>query len=126
MADVNMVRHRRPRLYGRDDRQETDLMDDEERQRYRFSTDNIDRLVGLLEPSLRGPTRRTNHSTTDHVDFEVSRFRGFSPDHRRHFRRGHINCVPSCDRPDEQLVSRDFWLNPSNPRPTENKKRQRE
>ncbi|KAH3840753.1 hypothetical protein DPMN_114209 [Dreissena polymorpha] len=52
MADVHMVRHRRPRLFRRVDRQETDLMDDEVRRRYRFSTDNIDRLVGLLEPSV--------------------------------------------------------------------------
>ncbi|XP_052230655.1 putative nuclease HARBI1 [Dreissena polymorpha] len=63
MADVHMVRHRRPRLFRRVDRQETDLMDDEVRRRYRFSTDNIDRLVGLLEPTLRRRTRRNQALT---------------------------------------------------------------
>ncbi|XP_052253279.1 putative nuclease HARBI1 [Dreissena polymorpha] len=63
MADVHMVRHRRPRLFRRVDRQETDLMDDEVRRRLRFSTDNIDRLVGLLKPTLRRRTRQNQALT---------------------------------------------------------------
>ncbi|KAH3708860.1 hypothetical protein DPMN_068319 [Dreissena polymorpha] len=63
MADVHMVRHRWPRLFRRVDRQETDFMDDEVGRRYRVSTDNIDRLVGLLEPTLRRPTRRNQALT---------------------------------------------------------------
>ncbi|KAH3740652.1 hypothetical protein DPMN_047362 [Dreissena polymorpha] len=58
MADIHLVRHRRPRQFRRIDRQETDLTDDELHRRYRFSSDSIDGLVRLLEPLLRRPTRR--------------------------------------------------------------------
>ncbi|KAH3693625.1 hypothetical protein DPMN_081064 [Dreissena polymorpha] len=63
MADIHLVRRRRPRQFRRIDRQETDLTDDEVRRRYRFSSDNIDRLVRLLEPSLQRPTRRNKALT---------------------------------------------------------------
>ncbi|KAH3723469.1 hypothetical protein DPMN_049257 [Dreissena polymorpha] len=53
MADIHLVRHRRPRQFRRIDRQETDLTDDEVHRRYRFSSNNIDGLVRLLEPSHR-------------------------------------------------------------------------
>ncbi|KAH3822832.1 hypothetical protein DPMN_124624 [Dreissena polymorpha] len=66
MADIHLVRRRRPRQFRRIDRQETDLTDDEVRRRYRFSSDNIDRLVRLLEPSLQRPTRRNKALTVRH------------------------------------------------------------
>ncbi|KAH3727754.1 hypothetical protein DPMN_053697 [Dreissena polymorpha] len=52
MTGIHLVRRRRPRQFRRIDGQETDLTDDEVRRRYRFSSDNIDRLVRLLEPVL--------------------------------------------------------------------------
>jgi len=63
MADVLLVRHRRPRQFRRNDLYETNLPDDEVRRRYRFSTDNIDRLVQLVEPTLQRLTRRNRAMT---------------------------------------------------------------
>ena len=63
MADVLLVRHRRPRQFRRNDMYETNLPDDEVRRRYRFSTDNIDRLVRLVEPTLQRRTRRNRALT---------------------------------------------------------------
>ncbi|XP_053382450.1 putative nuclease HARBI1 [Mercenaria mercenaria] len=63
MAAIHFVRHRRPRQFRRIDRQLTDLTDEELRQRYRFSADNIDRLVELLGPTLERRTRRNQALT---------------------------------------------------------------
>jgi len=63
MADILLVRHRRPRQFRRNDMYETNLPDDEVRRRYRFSTDNIDRLVRLVEPTLQRRTRRNRALT---------------------------------------------------------------
>ncbi|XP_053400545.1 putative nuclease HARBI1 [Mercenaria mercenaria] len=63
MAAIHFVRHRRPRQFRRIDRQFTELTDEELRQRYRFSADNIDRLVELLGPTLERRTRRNQALT---------------------------------------------------------------
>ena len=63
MADILFVRHRRSRQFRRNDMYETNLPDDEVRRMYRFSTDNIDRLVRLVEPTLQRRTRRNRALT---------------------------------------------------------------
>ncbi|XP_060576823.1 putative nuclease HARBI1, partial [Ruditapes philippinarum] len=63
MADILRGSHRRPRQFRRVDRQLTDFTDEELRKRYRFSADNIDRLVRLIGPLLERQTRRNQALT---------------------------------------------------------------
>ena len=63
MADIRSISHRRPRQFRRIDMQVTDLTDEELRKRYRFSGDNIDKLVRLLSPFLERQTRRNQALT---------------------------------------------------------------
>ena len=49
---------RRPRQFRRINRQTDDLDDDELRKRYRFGSNNLDRLEGLVGDRLRRETKR--------------------------------------------------------------------
>ncbi|XP_045199038.2 putative nuclease HARBI1 [Mercenaria mercenaria] len=63
MADIFETNHRQPRQFRRIDRQLTDFDDEELRKRYRFSSDNIDRLVRLLQHRLERRTQRNRPLT---------------------------------------------------------------
>lgn len=63
MADLLLLDTRLPRQFRRTNRQLDDFDDEELRRRYRFSGENIDRLIDLIGDRLKRPTRR-NHPLT--------------------------------------------------------------
>jgi len=63
MADRHLPNARRPRQFFRNDRLIDDIDAEECRRRYRFTPDNIDRLLGLVGHRLQRQTRR-NHALT--------------------------------------------------------------
>jgi len=63
MADRHLPNARRPRQFFRNDKLIDDIDAEECRRRYRFTPDNIDRLLELIGHRLQRQTRR-NHALT--------------------------------------------------------------
>jgi len=63
MVDRHQLNARRPRQFFRNDRLIDDIDAEDCRRRYRFTPDNIDRLLGLIGHRLQRHTRQ-NHALT--------------------------------------------------------------
>ncbi|KAH3803715.1 hypothetical protein DPMN_131983 [Dreissena polymorpha] len=79
MADIHLVRRRRPRQFKRIDRPETDLTDDEVRRRYRFFSDNIDRLTDTTEQGADRTDKALNVRQQLLLTLRAAVFAGYAP-----------------------------------------------